>query len=688
VLPLVTRLGQRYLPGVSGSLLGFLALALLAATGLSIAAALPIRRPVELVLSVYVIAWVELIGLFLSLSAFDAVTRTGLLAGLVLVFVAALATVFIRGGTKRPPSLPRRAFGDTNERLPLVLLTVVVSVGLAYIIALIVGTPPNGWDPMNYHLARAAFWLQSGGIGYIKDAYDQRLNFNPPNGEIGFAFVLGVTREENLVGFVQFFAALACATGVFAVARGLGLGRGEAAFGGLVFLSLPLVALQSSGAKNDLIVASFLVAAVPFLLGDSRREIALGSITVALAVGTKFTAAYGLAILLAIVLVASRRTRLRLPLRIAGLLAGGTAGSYWYFVNAHETGHFLGDQSNVPGLTAPLHPPENLLSAFGTLVDWLDLSGARGADVLIYPLAGIVVAIALRAVYGEIGKKSGLVVAVVVGVLPLLLLLVSKQLGRPALIRLDDALGHPKGFLATGDSTTSSPTTASDTASWYGPAGLLLVTTTGIAALSFARRKSLAAPNLVCALAPLGMFTLVALTLTYNPWLGRFFIFPVTLSAALWGLALRSKGTAWATAALAGVTLVLSLVHYAEKPSGLRLLDRTAPSTSVWTMKRWQVQSQHDPAIGPVFRFLDQDVPRRASIGLALGANDFGYPAFGPHLDRRVELVPFGSSARELDVGWLLATQERTAEIDHSCWRESFRSDEATVFRRADSCNG
>ena len=685
MLPLVTRLGQRYLPGVSGSLLGFLALALLAATGLTVTAAFPIQRAVELVLAVYVIAWAELIGLFLFLSAFDAVTRTALLAGLVLVFVAALATVFILGGSKRLPSSPRRAFGDTNEPRPLVLLTVVVSVGLAYIIALIVGTPPNGWDPMNYHLARAAFWLQSGGVGYIKEAYDQRLNFNPPNGEIGFAFVLGVTREENLVGFVQFFAALACATGVFAIARRLGLGRAEAAFGALVFLSLPLVALQSSTAKNDLIVASFLVAALPFLLGDSRREIALGSIAVALAVGTKFTAAYGLAILLAIVLVAPRTL---LPLRIAGLLAGGTAGSYWYFVNARETSHFLGDQSNVPGLTAPLHPPENLLSAFGTLVDSLDLSGARGADVLIYPLAGIVIAIALSAVYGEIGKKSGLVVAVVVSALPLLLLLVSKQLGRPALVRLDDALGHPKGFLATGDSTTSSPTTASDTASWYGPAGLLLVTTTGIAALSFARRKSIAAPNLVCALAPLGMFTLVALTLTYNPWLGRFFIFPVALSASLWGLALRSKGTAWATAALAGVTLVLSLVHYAEKPSGLRLLDRSAPSTSVWTMKRWQVQSQHDPAIGPVFRFLDQDVPRRASIGLALGANDFGYPAFGPHLDRKVELVPFGSSARELDVGWLLASHERTAEIDHSCWRESFQSDEATVFRRADSCNG
>jgi len=80
--------------------------------------------------------------------------------------------------------------------------------------------------------------------------------------------------------------------------------------------------------------------------------------------------------------------------------------------------------------------------------------------------------------------------------------------------------------------------------------------------------------------------------------------------------------------------------------------------------------------------------PGKTSIALALGANDFGYPAFGPHLDRRVELVPFGSSAHDVDTAWLVASTERAGEIDHSCWVEALRSDEATVFRRADSCSG
>ena len=163
-------------------------------------------------MAAYVVASAEIVGLFLFLSTFGAVTQGALVAGVVLVFAAALAA-WMLAGSERLPSLPRRPFADIRERAPLVVLVVTVGLGFAYIVALIVGTPPNGWDPANYHLARAAFWLQSGGLGYIRDAYDQRLNFNPPNGEMGFAFVLGVTHEENLVGFVQFFAALACATG-------------------------------------------------------------------------------------------------------------------------------------------------------------------------------------------------------------------------------------------------------------------------------------------------------------------------------------------------------------------------------------------------------------------------------------------------------------------------------------------
>ena len=103
-------------------------------------------------------------------------------------------------------------------------------------------------------------------------------------------------------------------------------------------------------------------------------------------------------------------------------------------------------------------------------------------------------------------------------------------------------------------------------------------------------------------------------------------------------------------------------------------------------MERAQVQSLHDPALAPLFRFLDEDVPASDSLALALGANDFGYPAFGPHLDRTVTLVPFGSSGRDVKTTWLVANPKRAPEIDPACWSVAFQSESGTVFRRTNAC--
>jgi hypothetical protein len=189
----------------------------------------------------------------------------------------------------------------------------------------------------------------------------------------------------------------------------------------------------------------------------------------------------------------------------------------------------------------------------------------------------------------------------------------------------------------------------------------------------------------VLALAPLLWFALVALTLSYNPFLGRFFIFPVALSAVLWGRVLRRPPLAAAVGVLAAVTLALALIHYAEKPSGLRLLDR-APTASVWRMPRWEVQSQHDPALAPVLRFIQENVPTHASIALALSDNGFGYPVFGPHLTRNVPLVAGGSNAREVPAQWLYASRDRSGEVDASCWKVVLESPEGSVFRRSAGC--
>jgi len=659
---------------VTGALLGIAAVALVASTGLLVALSLGITARVELAVATYTIGFTEVVALALFLSAFHAFTRGGVFGALVLTLLGAAAAWVLRGAPRFSHSRPQIA-----PPVVLVALAAVAALALAYVFALVVGTAPNGWDPLNYHLARAAFWQQGHHIGYIANAYDQRLNFNPPNAEIAISTAFSLTRNERAAGFVQFFALLACGAGTFALARRLGRTASQALFGALLLMLAPIVLLQSSGSKNDVVVASFLVAAAVFVVGRTRGELLLAAFATALAVGAKFTAAYGLIVLLALAVVSAPLATVRW--RVLALAAGAIAGSYWYVVNAHATGRFLGDQSGTGTLTAPFDPKPNLVTLYGDAVDTLDLSGARGKDILVFVIAAVVVSAGLSLAGSRLrtAAAAGAVVALVLVILPL------AHAGRSGLLQLYDALGKPPGYLAIGDPATASPTIASDTASWYGPAGLLLVTGTIVVATLRFRRRALSAGALVAAYAPAAWLVFVAVTLTYHPWQGRFFVFPLAMSAALWGLALEVRPLAWSLVAIAGVTALLSLVHYAEKPSGARLFA-AADEKSVWQMPRWEVQSTHDPPLAPLWRYLEEQVPARTTLALALGPNDFGFPAFGPHLARRIELVPSGTSGRDTAANWLLANAQRAGEIDTACWLPRLKTERGTVFQAKSGC--
>lgn len=168
---------------------------------------------------------------------------------------------------------------------------------------------------------------------------------------------------------------------------------------------------------------------------------------------------------------------------------------------------------------------------------------------------------------------------------------------------------------------------------------------------------------------------LISSTLTYNPWQGRFFIYPVALSASLWGVLRRAPAPATAAAIVTVLIAVLSVAQYDEKP------------LSVWRSERWETQSLHRPEVAPLLRFIEERMSERDSVALALGVNDWGYPAFGPRLSRRVVLVPFGSSASEIDADWLVSNSARAAEIDGACWLPVLTADEGQIFRRHTDCN-
>jgi hypothetical protein len=658
---------------MTGVVLGIVAAFLLAATGFSVAATLRLRSILEVVLGAYVVAFATAVLLALALTPFEGMSRAALL--LLAALVAALSTaLWLRAGRPTPEARAlrermREAAWSTAANRVLVLATAAAG---AYAAALIVGTPPNSWDSLWYHLARAAFWVQERSIGYVTPQFDHSLNVPPPNGEIVLALVLEVTRLERAAGFLQLAAWGVSAISIYLLARKLGLRRSEAFAGSALFALLPVVILQASTTLNDLVTASLLLAATVFLIGSRPQEQCLAAIALALAIGTKFSAPFAVPVLFLIALMAEPHThRVR---RITALLAGCVVGSYWYVVNFLNTGTPLGHD---PGGLAHFGFTSRFLGALARILDTFEVTGVRDWGGYAYPVLAALSALLLIIVAWL--KRDPLLPALVTGALLFapLAIFPASYLAWRVYAKLQYLLSpSEQGYLPLGWEVHTAP---SEGSAWYGPIGFGLVASFALVTPMLVRRRALPVMAVGLALSPVVYLILVS-AIAYDPWQGRYFMYPVALSATLWGIVLRRSPVALACALVAVLIAGLTLAQYDEKPGYVW------GRGSVWTKERWEVQSLLRPEVRSVLEFIEKDVPPEDIVALALSTGDWSYPAFGPRLSRRVLLVPFGSSASEIEADWLVANRQRSHDIDRDCWRAVLVSRGGTIFSRHPTC--
>src|SRR5207244_2029517 len=156
-----------------------------------------------------------------------------------------------------------------------------------YSVAVGIWVPPVEADDLTYHLVRAPLWWQHHGITYLVRVLAFRNNAYPPGGELDDVATMTLAGNDCSVAGDEALAALTLAVGAVGVSRRIGFGPREALFGGLLVLTLPLVALQAGTAMSDLTVAAFLLA-VAFLLMDACRWSPwLAGIATALAIDVK-----------------------------------------------------------------------------------------------------------------------------------------------------------------------------------------------------------------------------------------------------------------------------------------------------------------------------------------------------------------------------------------------------------------
>jgi hypothetical protein len=663
---------------------GQLAVGLVALTAAAALVAASLRLPtaIDAALAVYLVFSALSIAIALVLSPFHALTALGLLLGAACALAVAFAAWALRGKPALPFHGVVKASRDALRDPPVLILACGIALALAYSVALAVGTPANNFDSLRYHLARAAFWKQEHAVEHIAGANDARLNVFPPGAEIMSAWAMVLEGTERYASLFQLPALLATIVAAAGISSRLGLTPRQAAFGALLFASLPVVALQASTPLSDVVLCSYIVTAVYFVLSRAPPALTLGALAIALAVATKVTALVALPLVAVVAAVVRPRGEW---LRIAGFGVGALlVGGFWYAVNLVATGDLLpkfGDQEQPQERSARATHVLGRLTR--TLVDAVDPAGAVGRDRFLYAVVAVVLALAGVALAIRRRSTRGAYVLVVAGALALVPLALPPLHDR--LLRAHQRLWLELGDPATafigfeGDSRIPSPFN-----SWYGPLGLLLFLVAIPVVGGAIRRRTLGRNTIAFLLAPVWYLAVIVLALGYHLGQGRYLMPAVALSAATWGVLLDVRPLAWSAAATGVATLLLAFVHYGEKPAGIALLGGESQQ-SVWEASRATIlRAWYVP--GP-FRVVDDVAVSGDTIGVRLRQDDVSYPYFGAALDRRVTFVSGERNADLGNVDLLVIAPGLSAAVCDDAWTE-LPSGEAgwRVLRRSGTC--
>ncbi len=598
------------------------------ATALLAAASIPARGVVLTLLSAYVLLVAEVTALTLALSPLHAVTRTGLGVGEALVLSVVAGLWWLRGRPVPGVGSARPTLRVVAVNPVFVVFATVVAVALAYELALVLTVPANNWDSLTYHLARVAAWAQHHGIYWIPHAPTARLNEFQPVAEQQILFLFVATHTGALFALPQFVAQLAIVAATYAVARHLQFGLVPAACAALFVATLPLVALEATTSQNDLVAASMPLAATALLLAGGTAAAVLAGVAIGLGLGVKLTTALVLPILVAISLRKERR-RWAIPAALGAGAAFFAVGMWGFVLNLVHTGHLLGHGGGRVEQTTSPSWPGSLITLTRVAYRLLDLSGFdgfAGAVATVTGIAGVVLVVGLQ-VLGHPRQRPG-VNALLVGVLlsPIVVLLGA------------DAIRHLVNSLVP-DTLEAPNLRSSEDFSAFGPLGaIVLPVCIALAVIPLARRHRHHDRLALAAALPL-FLTILALTSRYNPWLSRFVIVPVALTAPLAAPLFRRKAPALAFVAVAAMSLGLVLGRNELKPLHSQF-------GRPWNLNWAEAAAlTFRPAAAAAASDLQRMLPEHACVGVAVAPDDPSYLVYGPSLRHHVVYLPLDHTA-------------------------------------------
>jgi len=540
----------------------------------------------------------------------------------------------------------------------LLMLTVGISVFYVFAFAQVIFIPQNNVDSLATHLSRIGFWLQNGSF-FPWDTFMPSQIWYPVNAQLQTYWTLLFLGNDRLVGSIQWLAALMSGLSVFGLARLFGFSERQAKCAALIFMSFPLVALESTTTQTDLLTAAYFAPVIYFLIAglkDNQRLLLMVSalgIGVGLGIKKSYFILLPAMVVVAVLLLFQFGRRSFKPLlfwSLNSILSIALFGAYMYVFNWQYWGNPFGAPGYVETMLQTSHfesiSPNIQIASTRTNLHQVSLSIQQNND-------------SKHDVFGELLYN-----------IPRLLYQALDTSGLP---RPLDGYAHKvkayssrllfnwigfgniegTAFTAPGHEFNFDQKNENEEShAWYGPLSFLLIIPAllKITLLGIRQRSPI---SLIPAATLLIFFPLeVILRPGWDPFQGRYFAPMVALCAPLTGVWFRDTGSRsheWILGSLAILFVAVTLLYNPSKPT----LGRFADEFHVWNNKRSIIQTMQRKDGRAVYEMVEQYVPAGATLGYYIPFFFMEYPLFGENVDRK--LVTIMSSEQAVEANWLQA---------------------------------
>lgn len=536
----------------------------------------------------------------------------------------------------------------------LALLTLSVTVSYIFALAQIIVIPQNNMDSLSTHLSRIGFWLQHGSFFPWQTTMLNQVWY-PVVAQLQTYWTLLFLGSDQMVGSIQWLAAIISGVSVFGMARVLGYQQRPSAFAALIFMSFPLVALQATTTQTDLVTVAFFIPAVYFLIlgvkTDQYSLLSLSAISVGLGIGVKksYFILLPLLAVIALIVVLQFGKRIWKPLLVWSvnlLVCIALLGSYIYVINWKNFGDPFGSPNYIDTMLdipqSRHEVPNKFVLARASRSTHISNDSTPTRNIFLEVVYNVP-----RLFYQALDTSG----------LPRPLDGYSHKVKMRLARAFFQAIGFEEiegtAYAAPGHEFSFSDKNINEEShAWYGLLSVLLI----FPALLIQSWRGLRQRAYLLLIPGVALLIFVPLEIIlrpgWDPFQGRYFAPLVALCAPLMATWFKEKGNPiyeWLISGLAVVILAVTLLYNPSKPT----LGKYADEFHVWNNSRIFIETIQRKNNRDVYTMVEKFVPADSTLGYYIPFFILDYPLFGEHMSRR--LVPFASASQISDLLWLRA---------------------------------